>query len=72
MKIFVKAKPGSKTEKVEKVDESHFIVSVKEPPRDGKANAAIVRALSDYFNISPSRVSIVSGSESRDKIIEIA
>jgi len=30
MKIFVKAKPGAKEEKIEKIDETHYIVSVIE------------------------------------------
>lgn len=71
MKLFVKAKPGSKAEKVEKIDETHFRVSVKEPPREGRANAAILRALADYFSVSPSRIAIISGHTSRDKIVEI-
>lgn len=72
MKILVKAKPGSKEEKVEKTGEAHFTVSVKEPPREGRANAAIVRALAHHFSVPPSRVAIISGHTSRDKIVEIA
>ena len=51
MKIFVKAKPNAKVERVEKIDETHFVVAVKEPPLRGKANAAIVSALAEYFGI---------------------
>lgn len=71
MKIFIKAKPNSKEEKVEKVDESHFVVSVKEPPEKGKANDAIRNALAVYFKTGSSRVKIISGYSSRQKIIEI-
>ncbi|HXF44415.1 MAG TPA: DUF167 domain-containing protein [Candidatus Paceibacterota bacterium] len=71
MKIFVRAKPGAKTEKVEKVSEDTFIVSVKEPARKGRANEAIVRALAEHFGISKSRVSIVSGHKSKRKMVEV-
>ncbi len=71
MKIFVKAKPGAKSEKVEKIDDSHFIVSVKEPPVQGMANQAIVRALAEYFGVALSGIKIVSGFASRQKIIEV-
>jgi len=71
MKIFVKAKPNLKQEKVEKVDEQNYIVSVKEPPKKGKANNAIRNALAVYFKIGSSNVRIVSGHSSRNKIIEI-
>ena len=71
MKISVKAKPSSREEKVEKIDETNFVVSVKEPPEKGKANDAIRNALAVYFKTGSSRVKIVSGYSSRNKIIEI-
>ncbi|MEK7574220.1 MAG: DUF167 domain-containing protein [Patescibacteria group bacterium] len=71
MKIFVKAKPNAKEEKVQKIDDSHYLVSIKEPPIRGEANRAIIRVLSEYFKTTPPRVSIVSGYTARQKIIEI-
>jgi len=71
MKIFVKAKPGAKAEKMEKIDDSHFTVSVKEPPIQGMANLAIIKVFAEYFGVAPSNVKIVSGFTSRQKIIEI-
>jgi len=74
MKIFIKAHPSAKQERIEKIDsldKDHYCVWVKEPPVKGKANQAIVNALAEYFKISPSRVKIVSGYTSRQKTIEI-
>lgn len=71
MKIFVKARPNVKQEKVEKINETHFIVSVKEPPKEGKANKAIARALADYFAVAASRVCLVSGFYAKQKTFEI-
>jgi uncharacterized protein len=71
MKINVKAKTRAREEKVEKVDESYFVVSVKEPPVDGKANFAITKALAKYFGISGYNVRLVSGQSSKQKIFEI-
>ena len=71
MKIFVKAKPGAKEEKVEKVDDLNYTVSVKEPPIKGKANEAIRNALAVYFKTGSSCVKIVAGHTSRNKIVEI-
>lgn len=71
MKIFIKAKPSAREEKVEKIDEQNYIVSVKEPPVKGKANEAIRNALAVYFKTGSVRVKIVSGYSSRNKIIEI-
>ena len=71
MKIFIKVKPKAKEEKVEKIDDINFKVSVKESPEKGKANSAVMRALADYFNTNQSNVRIISGSTSKLKIIEI-
>ena len=71
MKIFVKAKPNAREEEVLKVDENHFVVAVKEPPVGGRANEAIVKALSEYFKIPKSQVRITSGHTSRQKVVEI-
>lgn len=71
MKIFVKAKPNAKEEKIEKIDDSNFIVAVKEPPIQGKANAAIIKALAACFNIAPSAVRLVSGFSSKNKVFDI-
>jgi len=71
MKINVKAKPNSKQEKIEKIDEQNYIVSVKEPPEKGKANNAIKNALALYFKTGSSNIKIISGYASRNKTIEI-
>ncbi|OGF20459.1 hypothetical protein A2316_03535 [Candidatus Falkowbacteria bacterium RIFOXYB2_FULL_38_15] len=71
MKIFVQAKPSAREEKIEKMDESHYTVSVKEPPIKGLANEAIIKAVAGFFNVPRASVRIVSGYTSRQKVIEI-
>lgn len=71
MKIFIKAKPNAKTEKVEKISDTEFAVAIKEPPQGGRANEAIVRALADYFGVAKSRIRIKSGQASKNKIVEV-
>ena len=71
MKIFVKAKPNSKNEAVEQVDQTHFIISVKEPPVRGMANEAIALAVARHFNIRRSQVCLIFGFSSKEKTFEI-
>ena len=71
MKIFVKAKPGAKENKVEKIDETHFKVSVVAPPVKGLANKEIIELLADYFDVSISEIKLISGHQSRNKKFEI-
>jgi uncharacterized protein YggU (UPF0235/DUF167 family) len=70
VKVFVKAKI-SKTTGVERIDERHFVVSVKERPVQGRANEAIVMAMAEHLAVSRRFVRIISGHTSRQKILEI-
>jgi uncharacterized protein YggU (UPF0235/DUF167 family) len=76
----VKAKPGAKIPRVERIDEglfgakgseTRFIVAVKEPPVDGRANRAVEKAIAAYFHVPPSRVRMVAGHAVRNKILKI-
>lgn len=67
----MKAKPGAYEEGVEKIDDLHYVVSVKEPPVQGRANHAIIKALAEYFGVAVLNVKIISGFTSRQKIVEI-
>ncbi|MBI4122855.1 MAG: DUF167 domain-containing protein [Parcubacteria group bacterium] len=71
MRIFVKAKSGAKKNSVEKEDGSHFVVSTPARPQQGKANQAVAKLLANYFDIAPSRVRIISGHSSRQKVFEV-
>lgn len=71
MRIFIKAKIKAKKEGIEKIDKNHFIVFVREVPEKGKANRAILKSLANYFNIPTSRILIISGNKSSNKIIDI-
>jgi uncharacterized protein (TIGR00251 family) len=71
MKIQVKVKPNSKTEEVSQERDS-FTVKVKEPPKEGKANQAVIKLLAEHFGVPQSQVRILSGFRSRNKLIEVA
>jgi len=71
MKISVKVKPIAKQEKIERINESHFLIWVKERPQEGKANKAVVKVLSEYFGVPQSQVVLLKGQSSKGKIFEI-
>ena len=71
MKIQVKVKPNSRTEELSQEGDS-FIVKVKEPPKEGKANHTVIKLLAQHFGVPQSQVRIVSGFRSRNKVVEIA
>ena len=71
MKIRVRVTPNSKIDEV--VNEGDiFLVRVKEPAKEGRANRAVVKLLSDYFGVPQRQIAISSGFSSRNKIIDIS
>ena len=71
MKIKVRVKPSARTEEVNREGDA-FIVKVREPPKEGRANRAVIRVLADYFGVPQGRVTIISGLRDKDKVVEIA
>ena len=71
MKLFIKVRPGARKNKVQKVDEINFVISVTAQPEKDRANRAAVQALADYLNIPSTRIRISAGLTARHKIFEI-
>ena len=70
-KIVLKVKPGSKNTTVLENEDGSFSVAVKERPTGGRANVAAIDALSEYFNVSSSRIRITHGHRNKNKLAEI-
>lgn len=71
MNIFVKVKPKAHEEKVIKIDSNHYLVYINVAPEKGKANEAVIKCISNYFNVPKSQVNIISGATSRQKQVSI-
>ena len=69
MKFSVKAHPKSKKTKVKKIDETHFEIWVRESPEKGRANEAVIEALSAYLKVPKSKLAVISGRQSKNKIL---
>lgn len=72
MKISISVKAGSKVASVERSADGGYLVRVKAPAHEGRANEAVVEELSVYFKVPKSRITIVRGQTSKRKIVEIA
>lgn len=71
MKVSIQVKTNAKVESVEKLPDGAYLVRVRVPPIEGKANERIRELLADYFNLPKSRIEIVSGLKSKKKIFEV-
>lgn len=66
--IKVWANPGSKKEKVEKIDSSTYEISVKQPAERNLANTRIRELLSLELQIPVQNIRMISGHRSGSKI----
>lgn len=71
MKVSVIAHPNAKRLRTERDLLNVLHVYVNQPPLDGKANKAIVKALARYFNVKKGNVILLSGEKSKNKLFEI-
>ncbi len=72
MLINVRVTPNSKKVSVVRVDETTFEVRVDERAIGGAANKRLLEILSEYLRVPRSRIVIVRGAKSRDKILNVA
>ncbi len=68
--IAVNVKPGAKAAAIA-FSHGTIEVRVKEPARDGKANAACRKALAHALGVAPSTVELIRGAQSRIKIFAL-
>ena len=72
MLINVRVTPNARRPGVVKVDESTYEVKVDERATGGAANKRLLEILSKHFGVPKSKVAIVRGARSRDKVLEVA
>ena len=70
-RIWVTVKPNARAAVVTQLSAAEFRAAVREPARDGKANAGLVDLLARHFGVQKSAITIVRGHSSRRKLIEI-
>jgi len=72
VRVTVTVKPGSKKGPLIEVnDEGLLTIFLQERAVDGAANEALIALLAKHFEVSKSKVQIVSGFTSRVKRIEV-
>ena len=52
-------------------DDGVLLVRTTAPPVDGAANKAVCRLIAKAAGVAPSRVSVVRGERSRDKVVRV-
>lgn len=62
--------PGARTESLG-VGDGTLQAKVRAKPQDGAANAAVTRLVAKALGVPPSRVELLRGDRSRDKLLKI-
>ena len=71
MIIKVHVRTHAHDDKVEEVGIDEYKLWTTAIPEQGAANEAVIDLLSDFFDISASKIRIISGHKSTHKLIEI-
>jgi len=71
VKISVRVKPNSRKNEVKNLDDGTYLVSVKAPATEGRANAQLLELLADHFGRHKRDIAILRGAGGRHKIVEV-
>lgn len=69
--IKVKIVPGSSKNKIIGPYNDALKISIAAPPVEGKANKKCIAYLAKYFDVAKSKIEIISGQTSKNKLIKI-
>lgn len=69
-RLSITVKPGSSQEKIIRSAPDELVVYLRAKPHDGEANTALLKILAKYLQIPKTKITIVRGHKSRQKIIE--
>lgn len=62
---------GAKKESFEVGSEDSFLVSVKEPAEQNRANKRVLELVAGHFGVGPKQIRIISGHHSSGKILSV-
>jgi uncharacterized protein (TIGR00251 family) len=71
LEIRIHVQPRAKRREISGAHNGALRIKVTAPPVNDAANRAVIKCLADKLGVSKSKISILSGSKSRDKILRI-
>lgn len=70
-RIAVRLTARAAEDALEGISDGILKAKVSAPPVDGRANQALCRLIAKRAGVAPSRVSVVRGQKSRDKLVRV-
>ncbi|MGH8823205.1 MAG: DUF167 domain-containing protein [Jiangellaceae bacterium] len=72
MRVTVRVRPGASRTRVGGEHAGALVIAVTAPAVDGRATEAALRALADALGLRRRHVALVSGANSRTKVVEVS
>jgi len=69
-RLAVRVVPGARVEGLE-LEDGQLLAKVRARPKDGEANAAVLALLAKALDTAPSRIEMLRGATSRQKLVRI-
>lgn len=69
--IMVRLRPRGRKNELIGMRDGVLQAKVTAPPVDGKANRALCKLIAKRVGVAPSRVNVVRGEKSRDKLVRV-
>jgi uncharacterized protein YggU (UPF0235/DUF167 family) len=69
-RLAIRVTPGAKSESLE-IEGGRLLAKVRAKPEDGKANEAVRELLAEALDRAPSRIALLRGATSREKMFRI-
>ena len=70
-RIEVRLRPRGRGDELIGIENGVLQARVSAPPVDGRANKALCKLIAKRVGVAPSRVSVVRGEKSRDKLVRV-
>jgi uncharacterized protein (TIGR00251 family) len=70
--LSVRIQPRASKNEIRRMENGCLKIRLSAPPVDGAANEALLRFLAELLSVSQSRIEIISGHSSRNKIVRIS
>jgi uncharacterized protein (TIGR00251 family) len=70
-RIAVRLQPRASRDEIVGLRDGILVVRVTAPPVDGRANRALCKLVAQRAGVAASRVSVVRGERSRDKLVAV-
>jgi uncharacterized protein YggU (UPF0235/DUF167 family) len=69
-RLALRVTPGARSESIA-IEDGRLLLKVRAKPQDGAANDAVLSLLAGALGVAPSRLRLLRGATSRDKLVQL-